>query len=111
MWKYGFIKKDVVLNLRLSNKIKQSQNCSSLASARDLVRIFFSHPLGDSHQVRTVITVERLIVFDLLLLAIYTPNENSQVVAYKQHWPGDSLPERRVWPEYDFSTFAKFLRA
>ena len=42
---------------------KPLQNCSSFASARDLVRIFFIHPAGDSRQARTVITEKRLMVF------------------------------------------------
>ena len=56
---------------------------------------FISHLVGDSHRVRTERTVERLMVFDLLLLlyAKYSSKENSQVVASKERWPGDLLPE------------------
>ena len=37
----------------------------------------FSHLVGDSHQVRTEINVERLVVIDLLLLAKYSSKEFS----------------------------------
>ena len=58
VWIYGFIKKDTSeLHLRMTN-------------ARDLVRIFFYRLVGDSHQVRTVITVKRLMVFTCFL--VYT---------------------------------------
>ena len=47
--------------------------------------------VGDSHQVRTVITLGRLMVNDLLLLAKYSFMENSQVVASKERC--GQLPE------------------
>ena len=63
-------------------------------------------------QVRTVITVERLTVIDPLFLSAKYSSMSSQVVASKERWSGDLLPETfaRVWPEYDFSPFAKFVR-
>ena len=67
---------------------------------------FFSHLVGDSHQVRTVISVERLIAFHFNA-HIALQVDIIQVVASKESWPGDLLPETflRVWPEYDFPPF------
>ena len=50
MWKYGFIFKGQLVITLADDKKK-------------LVRNFLSHLVGDSHQVRTIITVERLRVF------------------------------------------------
>ena len=52
--------KRIHLNYTLEDDNSETKrNCSSLASARDLVRIFFSHLVRDSHQVCTVISVRR----------------------------------------------------
>ena len=45
-------------------------------------------------EILKVSTVESLMVLNLLLLlAKYSSKENSQVVASKERWPGDVLPE------------------
>ena len=85
--KYGFNKKDKELNLRMTNNT--ITNCSSLASARYL---FFSSSREDSHQVRTVITLERLMVFDFNA-HVALQVDMIQVVAASKRWPGDLLHE------------------
>ena len=48
------------------------------------MRIFFCHLEGDSHQVCTVLTVERLMLqVDMIQV----------VAASKERWQGDLLPE------------------
>ena len=56
------------------------------------VRIFFYHLVGDSHQVLTVVTLERLIDF---YFNAHTALQVDmiQVVASKERWPVDLLPE------------------
>ena len=108
VWKYGFIKKDEFeLHLRMTNKTLQ--NCSCIASGRDLVRIFFSHLVGSgSHSDHS----RKVGVF--WFQCSYRPSS--------KHDPGCCLQGAlarwlaawnlvRVWSEHDFSTFAKFLRA
>ena len=58
----------------------------------DLARIFFSHLVGDSQQVRTMITVKSLVVI-YLYAHITIKVDMIQVVASKERWPGDLLPE------------------
>ena len=53
---------------------------------------FLSPLVGDSHQVRTMITVERLRVF-YFKAHITLQVDIIQVVASKERWPGDLLPE------------------
>ena len=53
-----------------------------------------------------MISVERLIAFHFNA-HIALQVDIIQVVASKESWPGDLLPETflRVWPEYDFPPF------
>ena len=77
---YGFINKD---KFSLAFAIPIDLSC---------VNLLFSHLLGDSHQVHTAITVERLMVF--YFNAYNTLQVNMlQVIGVKERWPGDLLPE------------------
>ena len=61
-------------------------------SARDLnCANLFSHLEGDSHQVRRIISVERLRVF-YFNAHVALQVDMVQVVASKERWPGDKLP-------------------
>ena len=86
---YGFIKKNFELHSTQGWQIKPWQNCFSLTSARDLVRDL----VGDSHQVRTVITVERLMVFRFTAHIALQVAMIQVVAAFKERWSGDLLPE------------------
>ena len=109
----------------MTNKIITKLLCSS----RDLVRIFFFSPssiqttyicilytyLGDSYQVHIRDQYRKVAGFDLLLhcllLAKYSSTEflGCSLKGALVRWLS-ALNLVRVWPEYDFSTFAKFLR-
>ena len=53
----------------------------------------FSQIVEDSHQVRTVITVRRLMVFDFNAHIALQIDMIQVVAASKERWPGDLLPE------------------
>jgi len=58
-----------------------------------MCKSFFSHLVGDSSQVRTGITVERFMYFNV---HIALQVDMIQVVAAsKERWSGDLLPEPR----------------
>ena len=106
--KYIFIKKDKFgLHLRMINK-----NCSNLASARDLVPIFF-------FSIRRIFSpalhrepCKKVDGFRLFLRQMIFYGEFSgfclqrALVRWLAAWNLE-----RVWPEYDFSTLAEFLRS
>ena len=55
---------------------------------------FISYLVEGSHNFRTEINVERLMVCDLLLLSYILQVEMIQAVAAsKERWPGDLLPK------------------
>ena len=54
---------------------------------------FFLFTMHKNVQHESVISVERIMVFYLLLLAEYASKEISQIVASKERWQGDLLPE------------------
>ena len=94
MCRHGFIKKNTFFTLEDD---KYNHNKAALVKPLlDLVRIYFSHLLGDPHQVRTVISVEGGWFSDF----------NAHIA-----FQVDMIQVVRGWPEYVFSTFAKFLRA
>ena len=81
VWKYyGLIKEDKFeLHLVMTNKIV---SIGKPQKKFFFIAIIFSHPVGDSELVRTsVITVERLIVFQVDMIQVFA----------SMRWPGDLL--------------------
>ena len=84
VWKYGCIKKyKFELHFRMKNK-----TITKLLNAQA-----FSHLVANSHQVRTVFTVERMMVFDFNAHTGIQVDMIKVVAASKECWSGDLLPE------------------
>ena len=80
---YGFNKKDKSeLHLRMTTETTRKQE--SLASAIDLVRIFFTYQIEDSQKVRTVNTEKGWLFFTCCCCYSYI-KENCQQADFKNN--------------------------